>query len=397
MRPDPRSSYGRLMTTIDPHDTASSLDDVLAAANDLAPELRARAPEVETARSLPPDLLEGLVSAGLFHFLLPLEFGGAGATLSEAYEVYETVSRADASAGWLVMIGSGIWIDLAGLEPTTFQEVVGRGALLAGVFRPSGTAEPIENGYRVSGCWAFASGCGHSRWIYGNCIDASGDQPVVRSVVLPSEEVLIEDSWHVLGLRGTGSHHFSVERALVPAERTCTEDDPRVCDVPILRIPAPAVFALAVASVALGAARGALDSLTAVARERTPLLSRGPLVTNPLHHRGLAHTQASLQAARALLHDRAGELWATAEVGDPISLAQRARARSAAVWITDRAVEVASWAFRAGGGSAVFDTSALQRRLRDVHTMAQHFLVRDDTLVTAGAVLSGQELDVSVF
>jgi hypothetical protein len=39
----------------------------------------------------------------------------------------------------------------------------------------------------------------------------------------------------------------------------------------------------------------------------------------------------------------------------------------------------------------------LQRRLRDVHAITQHFLVKPDTLTTAGAVLAGQDIDAPIF
>ena len=54
-------------------------------------------------------------------------------------------------------------------------------------------------------------------------------------------------------------------------------------------------------------------------------------------------------------------------------------------------------AYQAGGGSSLYLDSPLQRRLRDIHALTQHFLVKADTLTTAGAVLAGQEVNVPVF
>ena len=54
-------------------------------------------------------------------------------------------------------------------------------------------------------------------------------------------------------------------------------------------------------------------------------------------------------------------------------------------------------AYRAGGGGALYAASPLQRRLRDINAVTQHFLVRRDTLTTAGAILAGQDLDIPVF
>ena len=80
-----------------------------------------------------------------------------------------------------------------------------------------------------------------------------------------------------------------------------------------------------------------------------------------------------------------------------MSLVEVARARAAAVWAAERATRAVDTAHRFAGGTAVYADSPLQRRLRDVHTMTQHFIVRPDTLTTAGAVLTGHEPDVPVF
>src|SRR5690606_3743016 len=112
----------------------STARDTLAAVQELAPTIVARAGEVEAARRLPPDLLDQLVAAGCFRLLLPTSHGGQGADLLSALEVLETLARADASVGWTVMIGAGSWIDLAGLPRATFDSLYADGpdAITAG-------------------------------------------------------------------------------------------------------------------------------------------------------------------------------------------------------------------------------------------------------------------------
>jgi indole-3-acetate monooxygenase len=385
------------MTTVE---TTSTSAATLEAATELAPVIRGRAGEVETARRIPTDLLEDLVAAGCFRMLLPRSHGGAGASPGEAMLVLEELSRADASVGWTVMIGSGVWVDLVGLPRETFDALYSSGpdVMLAGVFNPSGVAEPVEGGYRVNGRWAFASGCGHSEWIYGNCIEEIDGDVSLRTVLFSTRDVHIEDTWNVVGLRGTGSHHFTVEDLVVPSERTCpTMGSTPVLDEPIVRIPPPSLIALAIGSVAAGIAQGALDEITAVAASRMPLLAPSSLATNHLFQHDLAHADTELRAVRALLHATAGDAWTTAQGGEMLNLEQRARIRAAAVWATERSVGVVETAYRAGGGSAVYDDSGLQRRLRDIHAVSQHFLVRPDTMTTSGAVFAGQEIDVPVF
>jgi indole-3-acetate monooxygenase len=83
--------------------------------------------------------------------------------------------------------------------------------------------------------------------------------------------------------------------------------------------------------------------------------------------------------------------------GGELTLEQRARIRAAGVWVTARSVAVVEAAYRSGGGSSIYVDCPLQRRLRDVHAVTQHFAVKPDTLTTAGAVLAGQDITVPVF
>jgi alkylation response protein AidB-like acyl-CoA dehydrogenase len=389
--------YGAGMTTTDA--TITSPAAVIDATRSLGPAIAARAAEVEAARRIPRDLLDDLLDAGCFGVLKPTSHGGIGADLPTALAVYEELARADASVGWTVMIGSGSWLDLASLPRATFDELFDSPEVItAGVFNPTGTMEPRGDGYVVDGRWAFASGCEHATWLFGNCIAGVVDgAPQLRFAVFGRGEVVIEDTWTVSGLRGTGSHHFHVDAAEVPSERTCGFDDPPCIDAPVTRVPEPSLFAMAVASAAMGTALGALDDIRVLAFEKTPLLAATSLAGSATFHRDLATADTELRAARSLLADTAAWMWHDAEEATPLTLEQRARVRAAAAWATARAVDVVDFAYRSGGGGAVYADSPLQRRLRDVHAITQHFLVRPDTMTTAGAVFAGQEPVLPVF
>ena len=158
------------------------------------------------------------------------------------------------------------------------------------------------------------------------------------------------------------------------------------------------MLACVVASVAIGTAQGALDDIVALAAHKVPLLDRAPLAANPTFQHDLATADTELRAARALLYETAATLWATAVERRPSRRSSdRARVRAAAVWATARAAAVVDAAYRAGGGSSLYPDCPLQRRLRDVHAVTQHFLVRPDTLTTAGAVLAGHDPDLLLF
>jgi alkylation response protein AidB-like acyl-CoA dehydrogenase len=251
----------------------------------------------------------------------------------------------------------------------------------------------------VRGRWSFVSGCEHADVLFGNGM-TSGDsgEPPLRITVFRPRDVVIEDTWDVSGLRGTGSHHIRVDELVVPAERTLDPLSGAPCiDAVITHIHPPPLLACAVASIALGIARGALDDALSLAEGKVPMLDHAPVATNPTFHVELASADAAVRAAHALVHDAIATLWATAGAGDEPTLVDRARMRAAAVWATERAVAAVDSAYRSGGGDAVFASSPLQRRLRDVHAVTQHFLVRPDTMATAGAILAGNDVDVLVF
>ncbi len=386
------------MTTIEMETTPQA---VLDSVRRLAPAVIARAAEIESARRVPDDLLTGLKAAGCFRLLVPPSHGGVGARLGEAMDVVEALAEADASVAWTVMIGAGSWCDLAGLPRASFDALFAAGpdVVVAGAFNPTGSIAAVDGGYRVDGRWGFASGCEHADWLFGNCVEGVLDgAPQLRVALFEPHQAAIEDTWHVSGLAGTGSHHFRVEGLVVPAERTHRPlaDEPCI-DAPIVRIPPPPLISLAIGSVAIGTARGALDEVVTLAAEKVPLLAGEPLAANPLFQNELASADTCLRAARGLLHEEAEAMWQTAVDGAPFTLAQRAHARATAAWATGQAASAVTTAYRFGGGTSLYRDSPLQRRLRDINAITQHFLVKPDTLTTAGAILAGQDVHVMVF
>jgi alkylation response protein AidB-like acyl-CoA dehydrogenase len=243
----------------------------------------------------------------------------------------------------------------------------------------------------VSGRWSFASGCEHADVLYANCVDQDGE---LRMALLAPDDVQVEDTWTAAGLCGTGSHHFRVADRVVPADHTYRLfADPPGLDVPIAAIPVPTLICLLIATVAVGIAQGALDDLDELAARKVPLLDAAPLAADPVFQLDLACADTDVRACRALLAETVEEVWAS----ETLTMAQRARTRATAVWVTARAAAVVTAAHHAAGSTAVYAASPLHRRLRDVHTLTQHFLVKRSVLTTAGAVLAGRDVTVPVF
>ena len=125
------------------------------------------------------------------------------------------------------------------------------------------------------------------------------------------------------------------------------------------------------------------------------MFADGILASNPLFCYRLAEANTHLRAAQALLDADVAHTWQIATSTEEFTPERRARIRSTAVWATGAAAQVVDVAYTAGGGTALYSTSPLQRRLRDVHAVTQHFVVKPDTLTLAGAVSAGQDVDLT--
>jgi alkylation response protein AidB-like acyl-CoA dehydrogenase len=387
------------MRTVDRTEEIRTAEDIAAGVARLAPIISARAAGIEAARRIPDDLWTELKDVGCLRMLLPRSHGGLEVALPDALPILAALSRADASVAWTVANCAGAWFDLAGLPRATFDAVFAApGVTVAGVFAPCGVAERVNGGYRVSGRWGFASGCQHADWLFGNCLEDHEGTRRMRTVVFSASEITIEDTWTVSGLCGTGSHHFTADEVVVPSARTCATLEAEPCvDVPLVRIPAPPLYAFAISATALGVAQAALDDILAMAGGKMPLLAGAPLAANPLFQYQLANADTDLRAARGLAYADASSAWAAAVDRTPFTLEHRARIRATAAWATARATAVVDFAYHAGGGSSLYAANTLQRRLRDIHALTQHFIIKPDTMTTVGAVLAGQDVDLPVF
>jgi indole-3-acetate monooxygenase len=378
------------MTTIE---RLSTLDAVRA----LASQITARVDEIEEARTLPRDLVDDLVAAGCFRALVPRSHGGDELAFAEALVVLEELAKADGSVGWTVMIGAAAPALLGHLPAASFDSVYASSpdVIVGGTFNPMGKATPVDGGFRASGRWSFASGSRHAHWFLAHCFVDDGRMPPLRMMVLPAAGVEIIDTWTTMGMRGTGSHDFTVDGVLVGNDWTFSIFEHPELDFPLLRIPELSLSTMAFGAVAVGIAEGALDEVIALASGKVPMFADATLATNPLFRNQLGRASAAVRAARATLLDTAQEAWQMALAGAEFDDQTRARFRSTTTWVVETAAEVVDVAYRAGGGTALYSSSPLQRRLRDIHTLTQHFGVKLDTFTLAGAVLAGQEVDTS--
>lgn len=376
----------------------------LDAARGVAALARASADESERTRRMPPVVVEAALDAGLMHMLVPAALGGGEVDPLAMLRLIEAVSAGDGAAGWCVMIGA---TSAAGgvpyLRPDVARAIfeVGRRNVTGGAVAPSGVARAVEGGYRVSGRWGWGSGLHHCAWVHASCVVTDGDTPrteqggpMLRTVLVPAAQVQILDTWDVSGLRGTGSHDFVVGDVFVPEERAYSfMTGTRSCDGALYRIPIFGLMAAAVAAVPLGIARGAIDALIELAQSKVPTGSRRPLRERATTAVQVAEAEATLGAGGALLREALADIWATVQPGDRLSVAQRARLRLAASHAAICAARAVDLMYAAGGASANFSASPLQRAFRDVHAATGHVLIAPIHLEAAGRHALGLEIE----
>ena len=375
----------------------------LQAARRLSIRAAALAERIERERALPAELIGELLDAGLLQLCLPRSLGGREAPPAEMVGVLEQLARGDAATAWCAMVASTSSL-LGAYLPERDAELIyagGRG-ISGGVFAPRGRAERRDGAFVVSGRWSFVSGVQHCDWVMGGCVVYDGEQPElldngapdVRLMLMPIDSVEVIDTWSVSGLRGTGSHDIAVVSQIVPAARGISlfSDRPRHPGA-LYSFPLFGLLATGIAAVALGIARGAVEDFVELAAGKTPSGGHKTLAERASVQAELARAEAALRAARGLLLEEADAAWLAAESGEPIPEQRRAGLRLAASHATSVAAEVVTTMYHAGGGSSIYDSSPLQRRLRDVHVATQHMMVAPATWELTGRLLLGLPTD----
>jgi indole-3-acetate monooxygenase len=374
---------------------------ILADIQALAPEITARAAEIEAARRVPLDLVEKLRSIGIFRVLTPRSHGGLELEIPAAIKIMDALCRIDGSIGWITIIGMGSAIFAPLLTRKIYDQIYAKGPdmIFSGSTQPAGTAEAEDGGWRVNGRWPFASGCQHADWIFGLCIMSKDGKPLrgqagedgppmVRRFVLPANEWQIEDTWYVAGLKGTGSHHISLEDKLIPADRFFDVVSGESCLPGPQYQAVPQFISLVHLPAATGVAEGALDDLKQLANSgRRQQRATAPMRDLETFQLELGRIEADLRAVRAFADAQIESHWRHALAGTLKDDALLAQGAQAATWIAAASVRIVDECFRLGGGSVLYDSSPLQRRTRDLHAAAQHAAVHLRNYENSGKLL----------
>jgi indole-3-acetate monooxygenase len=379
-------------------DLSVAASDPVGAACELLQLIRTHADETERGRKLATPVVEALRRSGLMSMGVPAVLGGLETPIGQALRAIEEISYADGAAGWNVMIAFDSGVMTAFFHAPRARELVASmpRAIVASSVNPPGQLQRTKGGYRLTGRWRFGSGCQQAdafivvAMLYdgGTSVVGADGVPEVWLVAVPAASVKILDTWHVAGLRGTGSHDFAIDNLFVEEGFAQPMNFELPADQgPLYAFPMIAGFGAAKGPVAIGIARHAIDTLKELAKAKTATGQKNSLRERAAIQIDLARAEAIMRSARAFLYQTVDEVWQSLLAGNPVASEQRALVWLAAVDAVNRATQAVDLMFSAGGATAIHESSALERCFRDSHVVGAHVLVQPAVYEAAGRVL----------
>jgi alkylation response protein AidB-like acyl-CoA dehydrogenase len=299
------SCYGQArMLAVSPSRIAEYLDAI----RKLAPLVEEQRSSFDRDRRLPDVVFQALAEAGLFRLWLSAAMGGPELMPADFMKVVEAASALDGSIGWIVANGAGM-SRVAGYLPESVARewFADLNAYIASATGAVGSADPVAGGYRVTGRWPFGSGSRHATRFMGLAAvrDNSGNsQPPICCYFAP-ECVTVHDTWHVSGLRGTGSSDFEVKDVFVPVEHSHGLAAPMPSQPGIVyRIPGLTIFPWSISGAPLGIASGVIaEFIKSATRKKIRLGATTQLQDRELLHSAVGRAEAIIGAARAFLRE----------------------------------------------------------------------------------------------
>jgi 3-hydroxy-9,10-secoandrosta-1,3,5(10)-triene-9,17-dione monooxygenase len=362
-------------------------DELLDRAAALRPLLERNAAQTEADRRLVDESLEAVREAGLLRIVNPKRFGGYETDIRTMLDVSATLATGCGSTGWVVnLINVCSW--LVGLYPRQTQEEVWGSdpdTRVAGALAPTATTRRVDGGLVVSGRWPWSSGSLHAQWGMGGVpvVDESGDMVDVGLALMPMHELSVEDTWFVVGMRGTGSNTIVADDILVPDHRILPmpraiegEYPTEFKDEVLYRSAFIPVLALILVGPLLGLARAALHYVVEKAPRRAITYTSYERQTDSVAFQmAIAEAAAKVDTAHLHAYRAAADIDDAARAGTYPDLPARARVRMDAGWAARQAREAVDLLISAHGASAFAEASPLQRIWRDLNTASRHAVV----------------------
>jgi alkylation response protein AidB-like acyl-CoA dehydrogenase len=374
------------------------MNEIVTLAESLIPLISELRDTTENDRCIAEPIVQAIRKSDLCRMLLdtgaPPQY-----TPEEWLRVLETLAGAEASVSWL------IWNNTLPCFWARFLPDAGRARvfgdasrLFAGSTRPTGQAVTTQGGFRLSGRWSLVSGCELADYVHLiSLVHEDGvphmlapGQPDLRVLFVPKGRYAILDTWHVGGLRGSGSHDVVVDDVFVPVEDSFAPAPPVASNSPLAQLPIIPMMVAGIGAQFLGMARAAMAVTIEILRNKVSVDPGASIRERPSVLADIASYSAAVAAAGSHLHASMAAMWDMVRHHLPTA-EDRAALYSAGLYAATvaRAGVVAMHA--AAGTTALYVDCPLERSIRDLQTMERHIAAQPLWLEDAGRVLVGHE------
>ena len=367
------------------------LEQLLSSVEDLILD---RAKQSDQLREPDLEVIKSLGDLGLMKLLVPEEYAGHEVHPGALIAFTKRVAELHGSTAWVAMTcNEEAELVAAYLPPDTCRHlwVDDPTVVIAGSGVPKGRARRTKGGWRVSGRWNFVSGCTTAnKWVLNSVVD--GASPIeLCFAVMEADPEFIEDTWHTVGLRGSGSHDVVLDDFFV-SEDWCgvvPNHSLPIPDLPFYRLPSALRFPFPKTGVAAGLATRAIADFQELAGSKTPLNSKRNLHERPDAAIAIAKAEALVGAGQAWVFEQLDAVWEAAEQGNDVTDHLHAKVRLACSWSVQNAISAIQHLVDAAGSTANFENPGLMALLNDARAVAGHFMVGSYQIDTAGRVLLG--------
>lgn len=345
---------------------------------DIEPHLEAIAANAQSGRDgrrLDSGSIEILKQAGVFRSFLPKKLGGLEMSPQDFFAMQIKIAEADMSSGWVAGIIACHPYQIALMDDQAQQDVFGDDpdTLVSSSYNPmGGKVELADGGFKLSGRWGWSSGSDHCSWaLLGAIVPGEG----YRTFLVPRTDYAIEDTWHAMGLQGTGSNDVVIaDPVFVPDHRTHKQSDGFACansqNNPYYDLPWAQVFIRIVCTPAIGAAKHALALFIDNAGGSSTDPSK--LMGDPDIQRRVAEVTMLIDETEALMMRNFDMMTALIAKGDEVPLLDRVRFRYHASLVIDKMMAAVDTLFDVAGGRSVFNDSPIQAIWHDIHIARAH-------------------------
>lgn len=362
---------------------------LLARAREMVPILVRRAALAEHNRSIPAETIADFKQAGLFRVIQPKRYGGYELDPDVFFDIQMTLAEGCMSSGWVYGVVAVHNWQLALFDARAQEDVWAKDSsvMIASSYMPKGQVERVDGGFRFSGRWGFSSGVDHANWLFlGGIVSSKNGVPDYRTFLVPRSDISINDNWHTVGLKGTGSKEVVINGAFVPEYRTHraidgfagTSPGSSVNQAPLYRLPFGQIFVRAVSTASIGALQGALNAFREYGSKRVSINDQGRTAEDPAAALAAADATLAIDDMKLALHRNFAAMMATLRRGESLDVNDRIHYRYQSAAVAGRCAEQIDRLFHACGGNGLYTDNPIGRFFVDIHAARMHYANNPD-------------------